>query len=115
MGHWSHYVRRNFAGRHSDLNIAVELSKDSCCAMSSPHDFRPAVSSEGRTPSQPEAASDQDMQALRTGRQAPRILVVDDHPTIAGLMSQLLTQRGYEVVTAADAEQAAGGGAAARA
>jgi putative two-component system response regulator len=32
---------------------------------------------------------------------------VDDHPTIAGLMSQLLTQRGYEVVTAENAEQAA--------
>jgi response regulator RpfG family c-di-GMP phosphodiesterase len=31
---------------------------------------------------------------------------VDDHPSIAGLMSQLLTLRGYDVVTAADAEQA---------
>jgi len=37
---------------------------------------------------------------------APRILVVDDHPTIAGLMSQLLVQRGYDVVTAENAEQA---------
>jgi putative two-component system response regulator len=36
----------------------------------------------------------------------PRILVVDDQPSIAGLMRQLLTARGYEVVTAADAEQA---------
>ncbi len=36
----------------------------------------------------------------------PRILVVDDHPSIAGLMSQLLTLRGYEVVTAANAEEA---------
>ncbi len=43
---------------------------------------------------------------LPTRRQAPRILVVDDHPTIAGLMSQLLTQRGYDVVTAENAEQA---------
>jgi len=32
--------------------------------------------------------------------------VVDDHLTIAGLMSQLLTQRGYDVVTAGNAEQA---------
>jgi putative two-component system response regulator len=31
---------------------------------------------------------------------------VDDQPSIAGLMSQLLTMRGYEVVTAANAEQA---------
>ena len=36
----------------------------------------------------------------------PRILVVDDHPSIAGLMKQLLSMRGYEVVTAPDAEQA---------
>jgi putative two-component system response regulator len=39
-------------------------------------------------------------------RQAPRILVVDDNPGIATLMSQLLAMRGYEVVTAADAQQA---------
>jgi putative two-component system response regulator len=39
-------------------------------------------------------------------RRAPRILVVDDQPSIAGLMSQLLTMRGYDVITAADAEQA---------
>jgi putative two-component system response regulator len=32
--------------------------------------------------------------------------VVDDQPAIAGLMSQLLTLRGYEVVTAASAEEA---------
>lgn len=44
---------------------------------------------------------------MSTKRQAPRILVVDDHPTIAGLMDLLLTQRGYEVVTAESAEQAA--------
>jgi putative two-component system response regulator len=46
------------------------------------------------------------MHGFWTPRQAPRILVVDDHPSIAGLMSQLLTLRGYDVVTAADAEQA---------
>jgi putative two-component system response regulator len=39
-------------------------------------------------------------------RRAPRILVVDDQPSVAGLMSQLLGMRGYEVVTAASAEQA---------
>ncbi|HLW84547.1 MAG TPA: HD domain-containing phosphohydrolase [Candidatus Sulfotelmatobacter sp.] len=36
----------------------------------------------------------------------PHILVVDDQPGIAGLMSQLLGMRGYEVVTAANAEEA---------
>jgi putative two-component system response regulator len=39
-------------------------------------------------------------------RRVPRILVVDDQPSIAGLMSQLLSARGYDVVTAANAEQA---------
>src|ERR1700719_2278459 len=75
--------------------------------MSFPHDSRPAVSGEGRATSPPETGSDTDMNVLSIRRQAPRILVVDDHPMIAGLMSQLLTQRGYDVVTAADAEQAA--------
>jgi len=39
-------------------------------------------------------------------RHLPRILVVDDQPAIAGLMSQLLNLRGYDVVTAASAEEA---------
>jgi putative two-component system response regulator len=39
-------------------------------------------------------------------RRAARILVVDDQASIAGLMSQLLSLRGYDVVTAASAEQA---------
>ena len=39
-------------------------------------------------------------------RRAPRILVVDDQPGIAGLMRQLLTLRGYDVVTASNVEQA---------
>jgi putative two-component system response regulator len=39
-------------------------------------------------------------------RQAARILVVDDNAAIAALMSQLLGVRGYDVVTAADAQQA---------
>jgi putative two-component system response regulator len=75
--------------------------------MSFPRDSSPAVNGDGQTTSQQKTDSDTDMQVLPIRRQAPRILVVDDHPTIAGLMSQLLTQRGYDVVTAADAEQAA--------
>jgi putative two-component system response regulator len=39
-------------------------------------------------------------------RRAPRVLVVDDQPSVAGLMSQLLAIRGYDVVTASSAEQA---------
>jgi putative two-component system response regulator len=39
-------------------------------------------------------------------RRTPHILVVDDQPGIAGLMSQLLGMRGYDVVTAANAEEA---------
>src|ERR1700691_1018362 len=74
--------------------------------MSFPHDFRPAASGEVQTTSQREAASDLSMSGLWTGRRLPRILVVDDHASITGLMSQLLTLRGYDVVTAADAEEA---------
>jgi putative two-component system response regulator len=46
------------------------------------------------------------MSALLLHRRPPRILVVDDQPSIAGLMSQLLTMRGYEVITAENADQA---------
>jgi CheY-like chemotaxis protein len=74
--------------------------------MSFPHDFRPDVSDEAWTTFPRKVASDQNMHVFAMRRRVPRILVVDDHPSIAGLMSQLLTQRGYDVVTAADAEQA---------
>jgi len=60
---------------------------------------------DARTTVEGEAASYQDMGDLLPRRRAPRILVVDDQPSIAGLMSQLLTMRGYDVVTAANAEQ----------
>jgi CheY-like chemotaxis protein len=40
-------------------------------------------------------------------RRAARILVVDDQASIAGLMSQLLSMRGYDVITAASAEPVA--------
>jgi putative two-component system response regulator len=39
-------------------------------------------------------------------RRPARILVVDDQPTIAGLMSQLLAMSGYDVVTAPGADEA---------
>jgi len=75
--------------------------------MSFSHDSRSAALSKARTTSQPAAASDQDMDGgWSIRRQVPRILVVDDNPGIATLMSQLLSMRGYEVVTAADAQQA---------
>src|ERR1700722_16684736 len=74
--------------------------------MKSSSDARPAVGLEGRATSQPETGSEQNMGSLWPARRPARILVVDDQPSIAGLMSQLLTMRGYEVVTAADAQQA---------
>jgi cyclic di-GMP phosphodiesterase len=46
------------------------------------------------------------MAEITVPRRVPRIVVVDDHPSLAGLMSQLLSARGYEVVTAANAEEA---------
>ncbi len=46
------------------------------------------------------------MNLVQTRRQAPRILVVDDNASLASLMSELLTMRGYDVVTADCAEQA---------
>jgi putative two-component system response regulator len=61
---------------------------------------------ETRTTSKGEAASYQEMGDLLSRHRAPRILVVDDQPSIAGLMSQLLTMRGYDVTTASNAEQA---------
>jgi putative two-component system response regulator len=59
-----------------------------------------------RTTSQARDASDQSMSEVGARRHSPRILVVDDNAAIAALMSQLLTMRGYEVVTAGDAPQA---------
>jgi putative two-component system response regulator len=52
------------------------------------------------------AASHLAMTDLLRQRRVPRILVVDDQPSIAGLMTQLLNARGYEVVTAANASEA---------
>ena len=70
--------------------------------------FPPATPSQvgPRTTSKEEAASYRNMDDLLPRRRAPRILVVDDQPSVAGLMSQLLTMRGYEVITATDADQA---------
>jgi putative two-component system response regulator len=51
-------------------------------------------------------ASYQNMGDLLPRRRAQRIMVVDDQPSIAGLMSQLLTMRGYDVVTASNVDQA---------
>src|SRR5246500_2171081 len=59
-----------------------------------------------RTTAAEEAASYQEMSTLLLRRRPPRILVVDDQPSIAGLMSQLLSMRGYEVITAENADQA---------
>jgi putative two-component system response regulator len=74
--------------------------------MSFPHDFRPIASSEAQATPRPEAGSDKSMGNLLPVRRPARILVVDDQPTIAGLMSQLLAMSGYDVVTAPGADEA---------
>src|SRR3954468_16982813 len=65
-----------------------------------------AARSNGVTTSVGEVASYLDMGDFLPRRRAPRILVVDDQASIAGLMSQLLSIRGYDVVTASSADQA---------
>src|ERR1700692_118908 len=75
--------------------------------MSSPNDPRLADNGAPKATSKPEGGSEQSMLSLwPPRRRVPRILVVDDQPSIAGLMSQLLTMRGYEVITAENADQA---------
>jgi len=74
--------------------------------MSLPRESRPDESNESQATSNQNAGSELGMVGLWPGRRVPRILVVDDQPSIAGLMGQLLTMRGYEVVTASDAQQA---------
>src|ERR1700746_343718 len=59
-----------------------------------------------RTTAGEEAASYNQMGDLLPRRRAPRILVVDDQASIAGLMSQLLSIRGYDVATAGNVDQA---------
>jgi putative two-component system response regulator len=73
--------------------------------MSLPRDFRLKLN-HLLTTSLRERASHPGVGEIATSRKAPRILVVDDNPSIAELMTQLLTMRGYEVITAADAHQA---------
>jgi cyclic di-GMP phosphodiesterase len=50
--------------------------------------------------------SDASLSSLGLRQHPPRILVVDDQPGIAGLMRQLLTLRGYEVITASNVDEA---------
>jgi putative two-component system response regulator len=73
--------------------------------MGSPTDSRPDAGSQPWTTSREEIDLSHKIERLFPVRRAARILVVDDHPGIAGLMNQLLSARGYDVVTASDAEQ----------
>ena len=73
--------------------------------MGSPTDSRPDASGQPWTTSREEIDLGRKIERLFPVRRAARILVVDDHPGIAGLMNQLLSARGYDVVTASDAEQ----------
>src|ERR1700727_1293847 len=74
--------------------------------MSFPRDPRPPFGDNPGAPSGRAGASDQGIAETWLRRHAPRILVVDENPGIAALMSQLLSMRGYDVVTASDAQQA---------
>ena len=74
--------------------------------MSFSDDVSPPARNKPEATSEPRPGSHEEMARLTTVRRAPRILVVDDHPSIAGLMSQLLALRGYDVVTAGDVNQA---------
>src|SRR4029077_8808666 len=71
-----------------------------------PPSSRPSAPDPPRPTSGGDTASYQGMGELLPRRRAPRILVVYDQPSIAGLMTQLLGARGYDVVSAASAEQA---------
>jgi putative two-component system response regulator len=74
--------------------------------MSSPHDSRRVPGSKPQEIARAEAVSDKGIGSLWPVRRPARILVVDDQPSLASLMNQLLSMRGYEVVTASDAQQA---------
>ncbi len=71
-------------------------------SSSSPTSIQPGA----RATSKQRVSSYLDMGDLLPRKRAQRILVVDDQPSIAGLMSQLLTLRGYDVITAASADEA---------
>ena len=74
--------------------------------MNFPRQSRPHRGPDVQATPQPLAPSNRVVIEIPKNRKAARILVVDDNPGIASLMSQLLTMRGYEVVIAADAHQA---------
>ena len=86
--------------------MAVRLARERDVFIMSSFPSSPTQGPKVRTTAGEEAASYQTMGDLLPRRRTPRILVVDDQPSIAGLMSQLLTIRGYTVVTASNADQA---------
>jgi putative two-component system response regulator len=75
--------------------------------MNFSRDPRPELASNSRTsPQTTPPAKPEEMKPVTAGKHAARILVVDDNPSIAALMSSLLQMRGYEVVTAGDGNAA---------
>src|ERR1700722_13481316 len=67
---------------------------------------RSPLRQDARTTSQPELASYPEVGNLLFRRRVPHILVVDDQPAIAGLISQLLAMRGDGGGAGASAEEA---------
>lgn len=74
--------------------------------MSPLRDQNPLDDGQAPTTSSGKQGLNEEMNTVSIRRKAPRIMVVDDQATIAGLMSQLLSLRGYDVVTASNVEQA---------
>ena len=91
------FILYGFAVELSGSKLRDEFSSDDPC---------PAVSGEGRTTSSQKTGSDLRDERIDQRPARAASSVVDDQPTIAGLMSQLLTMRGYDVVTASNVTEA---------
>src|SRR3977135_3932513 len=100
------YSSKNVRNVRPDITMLRKNSGSADFMSFPPNNSRWFTHRNPRTPAKPEAASYLEMGDLLPQRRPPRILVVDDQPSIAGLMSQLLGMRGYDVVTAANAEEA---------
>ncbi|MGE5056743.1 MAG: response regulator [Acidobacteriota bacterium] len=66
-----------------------------------------SVRATGAIPHQADRGSDESRQPLRTDPEGrSRLLVVDDDEAIREIISAMLTEQGYEIVTAGDGRQA---------
>ncbi len=87
------------------LHLAIELDRmisgvPAVVTMNVPHKFR-------TSPLALNHSEKNDVSEFSLRRRAPRVLVVDDNQDMVALMKELLATRGYDVVAASDAIQAA--------